>query len=322
MVAQGQWACKSRGARITARAMMVALERSRGIQARVLQLLCIALVLQLGVRAHAATLLPLQTQDASPLRSGTAEVVLGATYFHNANFPAFTPPAALDSQQLVAGPQLGLHIAVTDWVEIQATFEGLYLDESRADGTQHSTYGSGDAQLWTKVRLWRERTYRPVVALHFGAKLPNANQADRLGTDETDFMIEVLASKQLGPIAAHLNLGIALLGNPGPTIGAPDRSSNGQDDLVTYALALAWPVLGVGTSDGTTFQLFGELVGASGSRFDNDRLALRAGAQVRTGHWTFFAGPGAGLIDESEDVSVSAGVIYTFTLERLAAWAE
>jgi hypothetical protein len=223
---------------------------------------------------------------------------------------------------VVAGPQLGFHIAVTDWVEIQAAFEAIYLDESRADGTSHNTYGNGDARLWTKVRLWREREYRPIVALRFGTKLPNANESDRLGTDETDFMIDALASKQLGPITAHVNLGIALLGNPGPTIGAPDRSSDGQDDLFTYAVALAWPVLTLRGANGPTFHLLAELVGAAGSRFDNDRLALRAGAQVRTGHWTFFAGPSAGLIKESEDVSVSAGVIYTFTLERLAAWAE
>lgn len=280
------------------------------------------LVLQLARHADAVTLLPLQTQDASPLPSGNAEIVLGATYWHNANFPGFVPPEALDSQHLVAGPQLGFHISVTDWVEIQATFEALYLDEARADGTTHDTYGNGDARLWTKVRLWREREYRPIVALRFGSKLPNADESDRLGTDETDFMIQALASKQLGPVTAHVNLGIALLGNPGPTIGAPDRSHDGQDDLFTYAVALGWPAFALGGPDGPTFHLFGELIGATGSRFDNDRLALRAGAQVRTGHWTFFAGPSAGLIEESEDVSVSAGLIYAFRLERLAAWAE
>lgn len=280
------------------------------------------LALLLGTRAHAVTLLPLQTQDAAPLTSGNAEIVLGATYWHNANFPGFVPPDALESQHVIAGPQLGFHIAVTDWVEIQAAFEAIYLDEARADGTSHDTYGNGDARLWTKVRLWRERDYRPVVALRFGTKLPNADESDRLGTDEVDFMIGILASKHVGPITAHVNLGIALLGNPGPTVGAPDRSSDGQDDLVTYSVALGLPVLTLGGSAAPTLHLFGELAGAAGSRFDNDRLGLRAGAQVRAGRWTFFAGPSAGLIEESEDVSVAAGLIYAFTLERLAEWAE
>lgn len=280
------------------------------------------LVIALAVRAQAVTLLPLQTQDASPLRSGNAEIVLGVSYMHNGNFPGFVPDDALDSQHVIAGPQLGFHIAVTDWVEIQASFEGVYLDESRADGTSHDTYGNGDARLWTKVRLWREREYRPVMGLRFGAKLPNADKSDRLGTDETDFMIQALASKQLGPITAHMNLGIALLGNPGPTVGAPDRSSEGQDDLFTYAVALGWPALQLGGSDAPVLHLFGELVGTAGSRFDNDRLALRAGLQLRSGSWSIFAGPSAGLIEESEDIGVSAGVIYAFTLERLAEWAE
>jgi hypothetical protein len=285
----------------------------------------VGLQIRLGAdaaKAHAVTLLPLQTQDAAPLKSGSAEIVLGATYTHNGNFPGFVPPDALDSQHVIAGPQLGFHIAVTDWVEIQASFEAISLDESHADGTSHDTYGNGDARLFTKVRLWRERAYRPIVALRFGAKLPNADKSDRLGTDETDFIIQALASKQLGPVTAHVNLGIELLGNPGATVGAPDRSSEGQDDLFTYGVALGWPAFNLGGASAPTVHFFGELIGAAGSRFDNDRLSLRAGAQVQTGRWTFFAGPSAGMIEESEDVGVSAGVIYAFTLERLAAWAE
>jgi hypothetical protein len=282
----------------------------------------IVVAIGLATPARATTLLPLRTQDASPLPSGRAEIVLGVSYWRNGNFPGFVPPDALDAQDVVAAPQLGFHIAAGDWVEIQAAFEGVYLDESRADGSQHDTFGAGDARLGTKVRLWRERNYRPVVAVHFATKLPNANKENRLGTDETDFMIEVLGSKQLGPVSAHVNLGIALLGNPGPTVVAPHRSSGGQDDLFTYAVAVGSPRVLLGDPDGMTLQLFGELVGQTISRFDNDRCAIRVGAQAHVGHWTFYTGVGAGLIEDSEDVSVSAGVLYAFTLERLAAWAE
>jgi hypothetical protein len=273
-------------------------------------------------RADAASLLPLRTQEAATLPSGSAEIVLGGSYFHNPRFPPFTPKNALRSQELVTAPQLALQVAAGGWAEIQAFFEMIYLDQTDADGGDLSNFGNGDAQLWTKVRLLRERERRPGAGLRFGVKLPNANKSDRLGTDEIDFSIEALISKQLGPVGVHANLGIALLGNPGPPIGAPDSSSDGQDDLFTYAVAVTGPLWSLSQASSLALRLMAEVAGAAGSRFDNDRSAARVGLRLSRGNLTGYLGTSFGLVSASEDVGVTAGLLYAFTLERLALWVE
>src|SRR5262249_25898451 len=145
-----------------------------------------------------------------------------------------------------------------------------------------STYGGGDARLFTKLWMSRERTWLPSTGLRFGTKLPNANKADHLGTDETDFFIQLLGSKHFGEWATHLNLGISLLGNPGFGNTSPD----GQDDLFTYDIAGVTPSLG----DALSIRGLLEFDGATGSRFDNDFNEIRGGTQVMWGGWTFYFG--------------------------------
>lgn len=272
--------------------------------------------------AGAASLLPLRTQDVATLAPASAELVLGGSYFRNPRFPSFTPEGALRSQELITAPQLALQIAAGSRVEIQAFFELVYLEQDGADGSRLSSFGNGDAQLWTKVRLLRERGLRPGAGLRFGAKLPNASKRDRLGTDETDFSIETLASKKLGPVTVHANLGLALLGNPGPPIRPPDSSNDGQDDLFTYAAAAVGPAWSLSWAVPLALRLMAEVAGAAGSRFDNDRSAARVGLQLSRGGLTGYLGTSFGLVSGSEDIGVTAGLLYAFRLDRLARWAE
>ncbi|MFQ5667379.1 MAG: hypothetical protein ACE5I7_13250 [Candidatus Binatia bacterium] len=267
------------------------------------------LCMTLPARGHAYSLLPLVTEDARPLPNGVAEVSLGIAYFKDLRFPAFTPPRSLRSQDLLGLPQSGVRIGAGDWVEIQATYEALYLDERAADGKKNSKFGSGDLRLFTKVRLMREADLLPALGLRFGTKLPNASQSDRLGTDETDFGADVLASKSVGLLTAHVNLGLLLLGNPG--------SSGGQDDLFNYALGLSSLPLGTTQVGGINIKLLGELAGLAGSRFDNDRTAVRVGLQMQRGPATLYIGVNTGLVTASENLGVSTGFVYTFEPAKL-----
>jgi hypothetical protein len=267
-------------------------------------------LLWLGGPARADWLAPLVTETAETIHAGSAEIGLGASYFRNQRFPAFTPSGYVQSQNLIAGPQLGFRIAAGSMVEIQASYELLDLDEHTVDG-HHSTYGGGDARLFTKVYMLAERTWIPAAGLRFGTKLPNANQSDRLGTDETDFFIQALASKQIGDFAVHANLGIALLGNP--------TGSGGQDDLFTYAVALVSPTLGAHTDDQWGVRALLEATGTAGSRFDNDGAEMRGGLQVLYGGWRLYAGASGGLASAAAKYGFMGGAIYAFELERLAA---
>jgi hypothetical protein len=193
-------------------------------------------------------------------------------------------------------------------VEVQASFEFLNNDELTTAG-RNDTYGGGDARLFTKIYALRERTWIPAMGLRFGAKLPNASSSDRLGTDETDFFIQYLASKSFADFSVHANLGIALLGNP----------SGGQDDLFTYAVGLVTPTFGAHALPDWGIRFLLEAAGTAGSRFYNDGDAMRGWFQVLYGGFTIYGGASAGLYSAAEQYGVMGGVIYAFDVERLIA---
>ena len=275
----------------------------------------IALCMLLAGPVRAEWLAPLVAETAETVGGGKAQVGFGASYLNDARFPPFTPKGDIKWQSLTAVPELGFRIAPADAVEIQASYEFLALDQNTVSSGKTSTYGGGDARLFTKLWAVRERTWFPATGIRFGVKLPNAHQADHQGTNETDFMIDALASKRFGEWATHLNLGIALLGNP----GFAGASSDGQDDLFTYDIAVVTPRLGAAPADGWGVRGLLEIDGATGSRFDNDFTEIRGGPQVSWGGWTFYFGASGNLQGAAARYGLSGGVFYTFELERVAA---
>jgi hypothetical protein len=271
----------------------------------------VLLMIGFPLPAAASSLLPLVTEEAQTLPSGTAEAILGATYLNDSRFPGFTPPAALRSQTVVQGPQLRLQMGAGSWAEIQASYETIYLDERAANGQTNWQFGSGDMRIGSKFWLKRETEHLPALGLRLFTKLPNANRSARLGTDDTDFTGDALVSKNFGPFAAHVNLGITLLGNSGPTIGHSFKAG-GQDDLFDYNVALVSAPLGKPIAGATALRIMGELTGFTGSHYDNERSALRVGIQLQRGPTTVYLGTSVGLITGSEDFGVNGGVVYRF----------
>ena len=264
----------------------------------------------------AYTLLPLVTEQSQTLPSGTAEAIVGFSYLNNQRFPAFTQPGFIKSQTLAGLPQLSFRMAAGDWAEIQASYEVLYLDETAYSGRTNFEYGSGDARLYTKVRLLKESDVRPGVGVRFGAKLPNANRPARLGTDEVDFGIDALVSKDLGPLAVHANLGLLLLGVPAPFFGNTS-TGGGQDDLLNYAIAVVSAPLGAPLPGATALRVLAEVAGQEGSHYTNERSSARVGIQLSGGAGTFYLGISTGLVSGSERIGASTGFIYTFEPEAL-----
>ena len=262
---------------------------------------------------------PLTVEDAQTLPSGQIDLALGASYFRNRRFPAFTREGYIHWQNLVTVPEFALRAAVGSRVEIQASYEFINLHESTVDGS-HNKYGGGDARLFTKIYAVRERTWVPAIGFRFGTKLPNANSADRLGTDETDFFIQCLGSKRIGEFSVHLNLGIALLGDATGLTGRPANLKSGQDDLFTYAVGVVSPTAEIADALGVRALL--EAAGTTGSRFDNDGNAMRGGVQLLYGGWTIYAGASAGLNSAAEKYGVMGGAIYAFDVDRLTALFE
>jgi hypothetical protein len=280
--------------------------------------LLIAAWLAFATAARAEWLAPLVTETAETIPSASAQIGFSAAYDNDGRYPGFTPPSEIKWQSLTTAPALAFRIAPSDWVEIQASYEFLNNDQRTVSGGHQSTFGGGDARLFTKIWMTRERTWIPATGIRFGTKLPNAQAKDRLGTDETDFFIQLLGSKRFGDWAGHLNLGISLLGNPG-FYGA---DSSGQDDLFTYNIAMTSPYLGAHAAERWGVRGLLEFAGATGSRFDNDYNLVRAGPQVTYGGWTMFLGVTGGIDGAAPTYGFSGGVFYSFELERLAALFE
>jgi len=262
-------------------------------------------------RARAASLLPLVTEAAEPLPSGVAEAVLGYSYFHDLRFPFFTPGGALRRLNLMQLPLFEFRMGAGGWVEIQAAYDVLYLNEETSTGLTNWQYGSGDLRMFTKVRLLRETVVLPAFALRFGTKLPNANSRNQLGTDATDFTADVLASKDFGLVTTHVNLGLTLLDNPGSTL-TDQFKPGGQDDLFDYNVAVTSAPLGKPDPGAANLRLLAEVTGLTGSRYDNDRCSARFGIQLTQGAGTFYLGVSTGLVTGSEHIGLSTGFIYTF----------
>jgi hypothetical protein len=270
--------------------------------------------------ARGEWLAPLTVEDAQTLPSGQIDLALGASYFRNRRFPAFTREGYIRWQDLITVPELALRAAVGSRVEIQASYEFIDLHENTQDAGTRSKYGGGDARLFTKIYALKERTWIPAVGFRFGVKLPNASARDRLGTDETDFLIQALASKRFAGFSAHLNLGVAILGNATTLVGRPPNLSGGQDDLFTYAVGIVSPTATFAGSWGLRALL--DVAGTTGSRFSNDGNAMRGGFQLMYGGWTLYAGASAGLNSAAEKFGVMGGVIYAFDVERLTTLFE
>jgi hypothetical protein len=278
--------------------------------------LAVAILLLATGPAGAQTLRPLETETAAVLPSGTTQISLGTSYFRNRRYPHFTPSGFLDSQDFFTAPELEVRVGAGDWVEFQLRYELRAIDENRSDGTDSNQFGGGDAEIFTKIRFLREGDRIPAIGAMFGIKLPNASRDDRLGTDETDFEVQLMASKDFGPVAAHFNVGLQILGNPGPLDGSGD-SGSGQDDPFIFSLAaVTAPLLPEHTG---AYSIRGLLAfdGAEGSRFDNDGYRFAGGFQVTRSDWTVYGGVSAGISGAAEDVGARLGVTYAFELERL-----
>lgn len=131
----------------------------------------------------------------------SASVRMGAT-FDGAWVPPFRQQARdrLTAQlqaTLQVDPRLGL---------------GLHVDGWRVDqGSSGTVSGAGDIQLHTWARLWTG----PVSGgAAWWVKLPNADDRNELGTDETDVHVAATFGSDRGPASLRAWVGLASLGDP------------------------------------------------------------------------------------------------------------
>ncbi|MEJ2111450.1 MAG: hypothetical protein P8Z37_16380 [Acidobacteriota bacterium] len=246
---------------------------------------------------------PLRTDDAELLPTGRVRVEFGAEFLQGQKYPLSGLEGDL-TRLGVASIQAG----VGDYAEfkISGVAQDVLSIKERSEPVSAPTFSGnstrdfGNLVLASKLKLLGEDGLRPAIAFKFAVELPNANQENGLGTDQTQFYSSFLFKKNFGRVQVMADLGLAILGSP----VVPGK----QTDPFTYGLATVIPIH-------HSVNLVAEISGRQGpsGRIGNENLSqVRAGFQFRTGslRWDVAGIKGLGTFDP--DSGVSVGVTYEF----------
>ncbi|MBD3307039.1 hypothetical protein GF339_11495 [candidate division KSB3 bacterium] len=269
--------------------------------ARLAGLISLLLLGATAFPAPAWNQLPLLTDSPCVLPAGQLQFHVGLQYLSNKNFP-FSQFSEDSGRDVLSLPTWGVHLGLGKRAELSLRHEVLFVEEEALLVREQWT--SGDLSLFTKIELWRERQRLPGVGLKTGVKLPNASNDYRVGTDETDFAVTALVEKTVSPIIITANLGLLILGNP--------FENARQDDLLAYGIACSFPW-------NERIVVSAEIAGQAFGSSHNQRSSAILQTHIRDGALTWHLAGRAGLIENSEDWGLSAGV--SLTLDSLTSWA-
>jgi hypothetical protein len=246
---------------------------------------------------------PLKTDDAEILKMGRVRTELGVEFLQGQQYSLSGLQGDLTRLGVAA-----IHVGVGDYAEFQIS--GVVHDflsiSSRTEPvvppsfSGDSTSDFGNLILGTKLKLAGERGRRPAMAFKFAVELPNANQANGLGTDETEFYASFLFKKHFGGPQILADIGFAILGSP--------VTAGSQTDSLTYGVATIIPMH-------RRINLVAEIQGRQGpsGRVGNENKAqVRAGIQYWTGRIRWDLAGIAGLMHYDPKSGIIVGATYEF----------
>jgi hypothetical protein len=251
---------------------------------------------------------PLDTRDAEPIDEGHVLIETGVTYAHQMVYPLSGLQG--DLWQL---PVIGLVVGVGPIADVEISggpYNRLEITGRRdaplagiVAATGQTTHAVEDIVIGTKIRLISEADLRPAVAFQFAVRLPNAKHESGLGQDTTDFSASWLAAKSVGSVRVVGNLGFTIMSEP--------LDAAKQNDLLTYGLSLARPLIG-------RTELVAEITGRWSTRNGiapvgtESRSAAKLGARYAVGAIRVDAAALLGLTSIDPDIGLTVGVSYSF----------
>jgi hypothetical protein len=141
---------------------------------------------------------PLVIDDAAPVPVNHIEVEFG---LYGKRFDS--------GEREHTRPAIGLAYGVHPHAEI-----GMTLRRVDRHGAESHSHGFEDLHLTTKYRIIEESPSLPAFAIDLDIKLPTANRSKDLSTGKSDQSFRMSLTKNLYSVAAHLNLGYALVQSP------------------------------------------------------------------------------------------------------------
>ncbi|PKK90713.1 MAG: hypothetical protein CVV64_07485 [Candidatus Wallbacteria bacterium HGW-Wallbacteria-1] len=162
----------------------------------------------------------------------------------------------LDGGRLNSIPRVSYNRGIGSRADMTISFEMLNLDNPKVfEGNS----GPGDVRIAFRINTLKRGASRG--SLIFLTKLPNADETEGLGTDQTDFHFLMALSRESRKSLLSLNLGIGILGKPdvdnlpklinvpnlnfgliksnqGTSVMGPYTESSGQTDVFDYGIAM------------------------------------------------------------------------------------
>jgi hypothetical protein len=228
---------------------------------------------------------PLETEEAWPIDEGTLQLSFRGEFQDSREVP-FAP--LMTDGEFTRGI-IAATLGIGSRVELDMLYD--FVDFDPEIGTGDS--GSGDLRIATKIGIIGGPDSDTSLGLRLMTKLPNASEKYGLGTNETDFSFSLLLSNDFEHVLVHLNLGMAILGDP--------TNNSDQDDVMTYGIAFVIPAGPV--------EFVAEVSGTTMSQENNERAVARGGIRWNiTENIVFDIGGGVGLNNDSEDWSVTSGL--------------
>lgn len=270
--------------------------------------MALAFLIAFGVTAHAQQR-PLVTEDVDIIPPGSVRIEAGIDFLQGARFPV----SGLTGDLTRVGV-IGINIGFAPNVEFQidGVAQNFLSINSRGPSAiplllapgVNSTNDTGDFTLSTKIKLRSETRRGPSLGFRFGVQLPNSNQGQGIGLNQTNAFGSVLIGKKFGRdgrLNTFGNLGIAILTAPTQLFS--------QNDVLTYGVAGIFRL-------NKQFSIAGEVNGRANTRPGDGPLGTesqseaRLGMQIRASGLRFdFAGI-KGLTRFTHDSGVTVGITY------------
>jgi len=247
---------------------------------------------------------PLLTDDAELLKTGRIRASIGVEFLQGQRYSLSGLRGDLTRMGVT-----GIQIGVGEYAEFQISgvMRDILAVSERDENppvppqfSGDSTNDFGDLILGTKLKLAGEKGIRPAIAFKFAVQLPNANQGNGLGNDQTEFFPSLLFKKRFGRAQILGDIGLAILGSP----VLPGR----QTDSLTYGIAAILPV-------NHRLNIVAEVNGRQGPprRIGNENKSqVRTGIQFRTGGVRWDLAAVAGLMRFDPKSGIVVGATYEF----------
>jgi len=223
--------------------------------------------------AHASQ--PLETETARTPRAHELQV--------EATFERQTSSAGRET----AAP-LALEYGLTDRIELLV--EPVFYTSIRPRMGPGAT-GMGDLEVTVTTVLKQEKPHAPALATAFEVKFPTTDDP-LIGTGKTDYTGYLIASKRVGNVDTHVNLGYTVLGKP---------AGVALSNTIDYAAAAEWKW-------SPRFDLVGEVIGNTSALAEGGSETETGGAQEVAGAETI--GMLGARVHTNAGITLSLGVSY------------